>query len=96
MPQQTGLGGCAQLHGAERAVMQATAQNAAAVAADQLQRTKAQAAQDLAQQRDEMRRDADIERGVADAAWAVTKVRPWNTAGRSGCADRSQRSRVMW
>ena len=77
-------------------MLQATAQNAAAVAADQLQRTKAQAAQDLAQQRDEMRRDADIERGVADAAWAVTKVCSWITAGRSGCADRSQRSRVMW
>ena len=57
-------------------MLQVSAQRAEEAAADQLHRTKTQAAADMATQQSELRREADIERGVADAAWAVTKVLP--------------------
>lgn len=54
--------------------MQAAAAKAAEEAAAKLQDSDAKGQKALTQLREELHREAEVERGVADAAWALAKV----------------------
>ena len=64
-------------------VVQAAATKAADEAASKLQDTHARGQKEAAQLREDLRREAEVERGIADAAWALAKVcamlhsKPW-------------------